>query len=300
MVFTPREGTADFRPEVWAAALMEPYQASLVYAQQGLVNREYIGEITGRGSSVRVSTIGKPTVKDYDPNADLETEDLDVTDVSYSIDQGSYINFRVEDVEALQAAGPLKDPAIRLAARGLAESADTWVGSQMSTSAKNKLGNVEIWKGNPDKAKEMTTATDALINLSEQLDNESVPEAGRFVVVGTGFYSALLRDPAFTRVDAAGTDQALRNGIIGRYVGMDILRSPNVPKTAGREHIIAGTPEAFSFAEQINKIEQAREEKRFADLVKGLMIYGGKAFRPEGLATLQADLKTAHAETPAG
>ena len=66
-----------------------------------------------------------------------------------------------------------------------------------------------------------------------------------------------------------------------------LFRSNNTPGTGDAETIIAGVPAAYSMVTQINKVEAAREEKRFADIVKGLMIYGSKVFRPEGLASAE-------------
>jgi hypothetical protein len=46
---------------------------------------------------------------------------------------------------------------------------------------------------------------------------------------------------------------------------------------------IAGSSIATTYAEQINKVEAFRPEKRFADALKGLHLYGAKVVRPEAL-----------------
>jgi hypothetical protein len=88
----------------------------------------------------------------------------------------------------------------------------------------------------------------------------------------------------FVRLDASGTTEGLRNGMVGRAAGFDILLSNNVPLISTDFAIIAGTDMAISFAEQINKTEAYRPEAKFADAVKGLTLYGAKLVRPEGLA----------------
>ncbi len=40
---------------------------------------------------------------------------------------------------------------------------------------------------------------------------------------------------------------------------------------------------AFTYAEQIVSVEAQRMERRFADMVKGLHVYGGKVIRPTAL-----------------
>lgn len=277
-------GVATFIPEQWVAALMAPYAKSLVFAQPGIINRDYEGIINQKGDTLHVGSIGSPSVKKYDATADMVTEDLTLTDTEFKIDQGDYFNFRVEDVSALQAAGAIKDPAIQKAAEAMAESTDTYVSKLMTAGAKHKLGSSEVAKRGDD-------AYDLIVELRKKLNSDHTPKDGRFLIVGPELESAILRDERFTRVDAAGTEQTLRNGIIGRILGFDVLQSENAPTVASREYVIAGHSSATTFAQQINKIETAREEKRFADLVKGLNIYGGKVFRPEGLATAEVTLK---------
>lgn len=53
--------------------------------------------------------------------------------------------------------------------------------------------------------------------------------------------------------------------------------------SAGSKLAIAGSAIATSYAEQISKVEAFRPEKRFADALKGLHLYGGKVVRPEAL-----------------
>lgn len=53
--------------------------------------------------------------------------------------------------------------------------------------------------------------------------------------------------------------------------------------SGGGQVAVAGTRIAASYAEQISKVEAFRPEKRFADALKGLHVYGGKVVRPTGL-----------------
>lgn len=300
MALNLNPGTEPFRPEVWAAALMSGYSKNLVYAQGGITNRNYLGEIQQIGDTVHVSSLSTPTIRPYNAQEDLVIEDLSMSDNSYKIDQGSYFAFRVEDVEQVQAAGPLRDPATQQAATRLRDDVDTYIANLIKAGAGSKLGTQEIIDDDPSRHGGKT-AFRQLVKLSEALNDNSVPTTGRYVIVGPKFHSALLMDPRFTRVDASGNEDGLRNGIVGRAVGFDVLMSNNVPSTAGRELISAGVPDAVAFTEQINKVEMQREERRFADLVKGLLIYGGAVFQPDGLATADVNVvePTAEAEPAA-
>lgn len=284
-------GIDPFIPEIWSAAIMEPFEKTTVFAQSTVANHDYQGEITRLGDSVHVSSIGKPTVRTYDAATDLIIEDLSVTDTKMTIDQGDYFAFRVEDVAAVQAAGPVKDPALKQASVKMSDKVDKYIAGIFKAGAKKKIGQTKIVNDSPDRiGKGQISAWKAVVMMQKELNAESVPHLGRFLIVGPEFHSALLMDERFTRVDASGDADGLRNGIVGRAAGFDIMVSNNIPTTSTRELLCAGVPSAISFASQIIQVEPAREEKRFADIVKGLQIYGAKVFHPEGLVTLDADV----------
>ena len=49
--------------------------------------------------------------------------------------------------------------------------------------------------------------------------------------------------------------------------------------------IVAGHDSAVATAEQINKTETYRDPDSFADIVRGMHLYGRKILRPEGIVT---------------
>ena len=57
----------------------------------------------------------------------------------------------------------------------------------------------------------------------------------------------------------------------------------DVALSGGGRAAVAGSSLATSYAEQIAKVEAFRPEKRFADALKGLHLYGAKVVRPEAL-----------------
>jgi len=74
---------------------------------------------------------------------------------------------------------------------------------------------------------------------------------------------------------------------VGEAAGFSVRKSNNAPNGPGAgagKLILAGYNGAVTYAEQINKTEASRKEKGFADIVKGLHLYGAKVIRPKGLA----------------
>ena len=56
-------GLDNFTPTIWAKSLLSPLYKALVWAN--LVNRDYEGEISSLGDSVKINEIGDITVSDY-------------------------------------------------------------------------------------------------------------------------------------------------------------------------------------------------------------------------------------------
>ena len=284
---------ANFIPEIWNAAIKSPYEKNLVYGQSTIASNAWMGEITGIGDTVHISAITAPTIKAYAKGTPIEVEEAATTSTTLSIDQGNYFAFRVHDVDKVQAAGDFQGPATEAAAIGLRDNADKYLAGILKDGAlaANKLGTLQVVNDDPAKAGgSQTTAFKTLVLLSEKLNAQSVPTAGRYVVVGPKTYSALLMDPRFTRVDASGTADGLRNAIVGRAVGFDVLVSNNAPSTAGRELAIAGVPDAFAFASQLVETEALRDQDHFGDIVRGLNVYGAAVARPEGIATADINI----------
>ena len=65
----------NFIPEVWAAELLSSLKKSLVYAGPGVVNRNYEGEISDSGDTVRITSISRPTVGTYTRGSTTITPD---------------------------------------------------------------------------------------------------------------------------------------------------------------------------------------------------------------------------------
>lgn len=281
---------SSFIPEVWSAALLESLKKSLIYAAPGVVNRDYEGDIAKAGDTVRITSISRPTVANYVPNTTVITPQALVdADRALVIDQVKYWAFEVDDVDQRQAAGNVLPAATAEAAYALADVMDQFVAAKYVEAANNVPG---------------TTVTDAtattwtnvydhcLVPLKVALDIANVPSAQRYVILPPVVLGYLLRDNRFIRVNESGdSGEALRNGMVGRASGFDILMSNNAPVvSAGVYAVQAGVPQAITFAEQINKTEAYRPQSSFADAIKGLALYGARVIRPDALAVCQVTI----------
>lgn len=271
----------NFRPQIWSANLLVAYRPKLRYA--ALTNRDYEGEIAQAGDTVRITSIGRPTVNTYVPNQTvISPEQVTDSQRTLVVDQAKYFAFGVDDVDARQARGNVIPRAMNEAAYNLALTVDGYISSSYTAvQSQNQLGAITLSKATPTGAYD-----NLLIPLREVMDEANVPDEGRTVVITPAIYSLLLRDQRFIANAAGNIASALTTGVVDAISGMNVLVSNVAPNVSGSEYaVIAGVAGGYTFADQISKVEAYRPQDAFEDAVKGLSLYGGKLVRPDSWAT---------------
>lgn len=273
----------NFIPQVWSARLLDHLDKAHVFGK--IVNRDYEGEIKSYGDTVKINQIGDITVSDYTKNTDMaDPQALDGTQQLLVVDQAKYFNFSIDDVDNAQSNPKLMDAAMARAAYSLSETTDKFIaGLHTGVAAANAVGTDAA-----PVAVKGTAAYEQLVMLAQRLDEANVPSDGRFAVVPPVFYSQLLLDSRFVAAGTAKTDAVLANGLVGEAAGFAIYKSNNCPTVKGVTKIIAGHPMAITYVEQVVETEAYRPEKRMADAVKGLLVYGAKLVQPSAIAVLTA------------
>ena len=207
-----------FIPEVWSAQVLDSLKKSLVFAGPGVVNRNYEGEISDFGDTVRITAVSRPTIATYTKNStSIVPETLTDAQRVLLIDQSKYFSFEIDDIDMRQVrdGGALLDQAAVEAGYGLANVADQYVAALYSEVASaNAITTTSITSA--------TLAVTGLVNLKVKLDTANVPNEGRYVVIPPWYHGLLLQSDTFVRVDASGTSEALRNGFVGRAFGFDL------------------------------------------------------------------------------
>ena len=280
--------TDHFIPQVWSAKILEALDKELVYAE--LFNTDYEGEITEAGDTVHIAQVGDVTIKDFDCDTDIASpDDVKVEDLTLDIDQSKYFNISVCDVNEVQSKISLLDTATQRAGYGFADVCDKYLGSLLATS-----GTVKDGLGAKDAPIAITAgnAYETLVKMKTALDKANLPKQERKVVVPPEFEGFMLLDPRFVAVPVDASQDRLTEGTVYRAAGFEIRTSNNVPSEAdgGSDgattvySIVGSSPIQGTFAQQILKTEAYRPEKRFADAVKGLHVYGAKVLRPQAVA----------------
>ena len=134
-----------------------------------------------------------------------------------------------------------------------------------------------------------------IARMARKLDQQNVDSQGRWLVLDPVFIEVLKdEDSRLFNADFGGS--GLLNGIVSDNIhGFTVYSSNNLPSVgtgssfagansaANYGAIVAGHSSAVATAEQINKTETYRDPDSFADIVRGMHLYGRKILRPEGL-----------------
>jgi hypothetical protein len=277
--------TSHYVPELWSANLLTALRDQLIFAGPAIVNRNYEGEIAQAGDTVRITSIGRPTVGTYVPNSTvIVPQNLQTGQRTLVVDQCKYWAFEVDDVDVRQQMGSFITESMNEAAYALADVEDAYVaGLYTGIPSANAIPSVTVTAATGG-AEWLKVYDQVLIPMKVRLDELNVPMQGRYVTMPAWVHGVLLRDDRFIKADASNDPTALRNGMVGRAAGFDIMMSNNCPEPTEGTHIMqAGTNAAITFAEQITKTEAYRPESSFSDAMKGLSLYGAKIIRPDSL-----------------
>lgn len=278
-----------FIPELWSSEMAMFLEKYLVYAQDGVVNREYEGEIAGAGDTVHIAGIGAVTVADYTKNSNINSpQTLTDSQTTLTIDQQKYWNVQVDDIDIAQQKPKVMSNVIRRATYGMRDAIDQYIaGLYTDAAAANLVGSDASPKVPNNTAGDSSNVYNLIVDCGTKLTDSKVPTEGRWMVVPPWFYGRLLKEPTFVKVNESGSDQTMRNGVVGKVAGFDILQSHNVPNTASAKYkVMYGVGDAITFATALTKMEAFRPEARFADAIKGLQVFGAKVVYPEMLGVL--------------
>ena len=133
---------------------------------------------------------------------------------------------------------------------------------------------------------------DLIIRLGQTLDEQNIPENGRWIVMPV-WAAALLKFSDLRQAYLTGDSvSVMRNGRLGMIDRFTIYTSNLLPTgtggglAAGETAIFAGHAHALTFASQINKVETLRSESTFGTILRGLQVFGYKVV--DGTALVEA------------
>jgi hypothetical protein len=238
----------------------------------------FIGNIEDVGDRVKITGIGRPTIRDYTKGQTLTVEYLSDDTQELLIDQAKYFDFAIDDIDAKQAAGKIESAQLTESRRALAETADNFIAKKYA-NAGTTVQQTAVTSANiiSTLSKGYTALMDNNVPTTEEVYAVVSPAIAAKISIAEIIY------------ETANT-QAIQGyvGKLRRFMNMTVKISNNLEAydTTGW-YCMMLTKKAIAFAEQIVKVEKFRPQGTFANAVKGLHVYGGKVIKPKELVTLE-------------
>lgn len=291
--------SGSFIPEVWSSKLQAKYYDASVLSV--ITNNDYQGEISNQGDKVKIRTIPTLAINDYQSGQTLVNQRPESNIIELLIDKGKYWSIAIDDVLEVQADINLMDTFSGDAAEQMKIAIDTDVLGSISPdiAAANKgatagrlSGNVNLGATGTPLGLTKTNIIDTIIDAGLVLDEQNVPETGRFFIL-PAWAAALLKKSDLKDASLTGDGTSvMRNGRIGMIDRFTVYTSNLLPRVTDTgvvaSTMFAGTKDGLSFASQLTKVETLRAESTFSDIMRGLNVYGFKVVKPEALAAIYA------------
>jgi len=285
---------AGFIPEIWSGKLIEKFYAATVLA--AISNTDYEGEIKSFGDRVKIRTKPTLTISDYLVNGDLTLQRPSGSSVELTIDQGKYFAAILDDV--IEKQSDINNLSIWSddASEQMKIAVDTDVLNFLMGKAniKNKgiaagliSGNLNLGvTGTPvatvgrNPSVGQVEIIDVILRIGQALDEQNIPETGRWVVMPTWATFQLKRSELREVFISGDSITILRNGKFGQVDRFTIYASNLLPNgvagglAAGEFPIYGGHAHGLTFASQMTNVETLRSERTFGQIIRGLQVYG--------------------------
>jgi len=291
-----------FLPSVYSKKVLNFFRKASVV--EAITNTDYAGEISAYGDSVKIIKEPVISVSDYTRNADTSATLLTDQEISLVVDSAKAFKFIVDDIESNMSHVNFKEIASSSAAYALKDAYDAAVIEKMflgcsaatpnhilGTNAADKLG-AGVFDGTGGVDLGQTGETDPLdlmARMARLLDEQNVPEEGRWFVAGPDFYEQLGQSGSkLLSVDFNAGQGSIRNGLVssGKLRGFDMYKSNNIVTPSNvTGKCLAGHMSSTATANTILSTEVLRDPTSFGDIVRGLHVYGCKVLRDEALVS---------------
>lgn len=305
-----------FIPTLWSGKLLAKFYQNTMLSE--VTNTDYEGELKNQGDTVRIRLAPSISISDYTVGQTLSYEVPTPIFQDMQVNKGKYFGVQVNDVLAYQSDMNLMNMFTEDAAKQLKIAIENEVFFNSFVTQGAATGNYGATAGKISAAYNLGTDTTpidqatpenvlkAILRMSTVLDEQNVPEDGRFLILSPYDRHLLMQSSiaqAYFTGDQSSTIRTGKIGMLDRFsvyvsnllprgeAGKALVAGLSATSTGGavtnakaRRVMIAGTKAATSFAMTINKTEPLRNQTDFGDIVRGLAVYGRKVVKPEALA----------------
>jgi hypothetical protein len=278
--------SGNWLPVIYSQKVQKFFRTASVV--EDITNTDYAGEIDNYGDTVNI--IKEPTisVSSYTRGGAINIQNLADDQLQMVVDQANAFAFKVDDIEERQAHVNWEALATSSGAYALKDKYDENVIAAMISGAGTTVGS----DGSGTDTGFDTSETDPLnimANCAKRLNGNDVPMDNRWFLGSPEWYEQLAQSSA-KLLDASVTGDAsspIRNGRVmdGLVQGFKLYMTNNfaASSTSNYYKILWGHMSSTATANAIAKTEVVRDPDSFADIVRGLHVFGRKVLRSEAL-----------------
>ena len=278
--------SGNFLPIIYSQKVQKFFRTASVV--EDITNTDYAGEIENYGDTVNIIKEPSISVNSYVRGGHIAIQNLADDQLQLVVDQANAFAFKVDDIEERQSHVNWEALATSSGAYALKDSYDENVIANMFSNAGTTVGSDGSGTDTGFGSSE-TDPTDILANSAKRLHAADVPTDNRWFLGTPEFYEQLGQASA-KLMDASVTGDGtspLRNGNVmdGQVNGFKLYMTNNfaASSTSNYFKVLFGHMSSTATANQIAKTEVVRDPDSFADIVRGLHIFGRKVLRTEAL-----------------
>jgi hypothetical protein len=278
-----------FIPQIWSSKLIEKFYDATVLA--AISNTNYEGEIKGQGDLVKIRTVPDLVISDYSAGQTLINQRPTSSVIELLVDKGKSWSAIVDDVIATQtdidmmnlwSTDASEKMKIAIDRDILAVLGPLVAAANRGATAGRISANINLGVAGTPVALTKVNIIDFLVDMNEVLQQQNIPESGRFAVLPFWAIS-LIKKSDLKDASMSG------DGVSGMIDGLTLYSSNNLPNvTDGAitnvSNIYVGHKNALTFASQLVKTETLRAESTFGDIMRGLQVFGYKMIDPTAMA----------------
>jgi len=278
--------SGNWLPVIYSQKVQKFFRTASVV--EDITNTDYAGEIENFGDTVNIIKEPSISVSSYTRGGAINIQNLADDQLQLVVDQANAFAFKVDDIEERQSHVNWESLATSSGAYALKDSYDENVIAAMVSGAGTTVGSdgsgTDIGFGTSE-----TDPLNAMANCAKRLHGADVPTENRWFLGSPEWYEQLAQASA-KLMDASVTGDAkseLRNGRVtdGKIQGFNCYMTNNfaASTTSNYYKILWGHMSSTATANAIAKTEVVRDPDSFADIVRGLHVFGRKVLRSAGL-----------------
>ena len=278
--------SGNWLPVIYSQKVQKFFRTASVV--EDITNTDYAGEIENFGDTVNIIKEPSISVSSYTRGGAINIQNLADDQLQLVVDQANAFAFKVDDIEERQSHVNWEALATSSGAYALKDSYDENVIAAMVSGAGTTVGS----DGSGTDTGFGTSETDPaniLANAAKRLHANDVPTDNRWFLGSPEFYEQLGQASA-KLMDASVTGDGkspLRNGNVleGKVNGFKLYMTNNfaASTTSNYYKVLYGHMSSTATANAIAKTEVIRDPDSFADVVRGLHVFGRKVLRSAAL-----------------